>query len=73
MQRIYDEMASFFLHEPVFSEPNGASVRLTLENSAISCVLRRGDSIASDLGEDVVGTLGEYELAALQYVYGREG
>ena len=27
MQRIYDEMASFFLHEPVFSESNGASVR----------------------------------------------
>lgn len=71
VQRIYDEMASFFLREPTFSEPNGASVRLTLENSATSRVLRRGDSIASDLGEDVVGVLGEYERAALQYVYGR--
>lgn len=71
VQRIYDEMASFFLREPTFSEPNGVSVRLTLENSATSRVLRRSDSIASDLGEDVVGALGEYERAALQYVYGR--
>lgn len=71
VQRIYDEMAGFFLREPTFSEPNGASVRLTLENSATSRVLRRGDSIASDIGEDVLGALGEYELAALQYVYGR--
>ena len=71
VQRIYDEMASFFLREPTFSEPNGASVRLTLENSATSRVLRRGDSIASDLGDDALGVLGEYELAALQYVYGR--
>ncbi|MCH3956340.1 MAG: hypothetical protein LKE45_02995 [Olsenella sp.] len=71
VQRIYDEMASFFLREPTFSEPNGASVRLTLENSATSRVLRRGDTIASDIGEDVACALGEYELAALQYVYGR--
>ena len=71
VQRIYDEMASFFLREPTFSEPNGASVRLTLENSATSRVLRRGDSIASDIGEDALGALGEYELAALQYVYGK--
>lgn len=71
VQRIYDEMASFFLREPTFSEPNGASVRLTLENSATSRVLRRGDSIASDIDEDALGALGEYELAALQYVYGK--
>jgi ATP-dependent DNA helicase RecG len=54
-------MAGFFLKEPTFSEPNGSSVRLMLENSATSRVLRRGDSIAGDLGE--------YELAAVQYVY----
>lgn len=71
VQRIYDEMANFFLREPTFSEPNGVSVRLTLENSATSRVLRRSDSIANDLGEDTLGDLGEYELAALQYVYGK--
>lgn len=71
VKRIYDEMASFFLREPAFSEPSGVSVRLTLENSATSRVLRRGDSITSDFGEDVIDNLSEYELAALQYVYGR--
>ena len=71
VQRIYDEMASFFLKEPAYSEPNNASVLLTLENSATSRILRRGDSIAGDLGEDVLDDLGEYELAAVQYVYGK--
>lgn len=71
VKRIYDEMASFFLREPAFSEPSGVSVRLTLENSATSRVLRRGDSTTSDFGEDVIDNLSEYELAALQYVYGR--
>ena len=30
VQRIYDEMASFFLNDPIFEEPNDASVQLTL-------------------------------------------
>ena len=71
VQRIYDEMAEMLLREPTYSEPNGVSVRLVLENSITSRMLRRGDSMASDLGEDVYRSLDEYELAALQYVYGR--
>lgn len=30
VQRIYDEMASYFLKDPTYSEPNDASVRLTI-------------------------------------------
>ena len=30
VQRIYDEMAGFFLNDPIFEEPNDASVQLTL-------------------------------------------
>ena len=71
VQRIYDEMAEMLLREPTYSEPNGVSVRLVLENSITSRMLRRGDSMASDLGEDVYRSLDEYELSALQYVYGR--
>lgn len=71
VQRIYDEMADFFLREPTFSEPNGSSVQLTLENSATSRILRREDSIASDFGKETLNNLSEYELAALQYVYGK--
>ena len=71
VQRIYDEMADFFLRESTFSEPNGSSVQLTLENSATSRILRRKDSIASDFGKETLNNLSEYKLAALQYVYGK--
>lgn len=50
VQRIYDEMAEMLLREPTYAEPNGVSVRLVLENSITSRMLRRGDSMASDLG-----------------------
>ena len=66
VQRIYDEMASFFLNDPVFSEPNDASVQLTLENSITSRVLRQHDAMVGDMGQEVYGSLNEYELAAIQ-------
>ena len=71
VQRIYDEMADFFLNEPTFEEPNDASVQLTLENSITSRVLRRQDSLVSSIGNDVYDGLSEYELAAVQYVYAK--
>lgn len=46
-------------------------MQLTLENSATSRILRREDSIASDFGKETLNNLSEYELAALQYVYGK--
>ena len=70
VQRIYNEMASFFLNEPIH-EPNGMSVRLVLENSITSRVLRQADSIADGTGEGIYRSLNEYELAAVQYAYGR--
>lgn len=71
VQRIYDEMQSFFLHDPIFTEPNDASVMLTLENSITSRVMRRDDAIAGNVGQDVINELSEYELAALRYVYAK--
>ena len=69
VQRIYDEMESYFLHAPVFEEPNEDSVRLTLENSITSRVLRRQDALVFDIGREVYESLNEYEIAAVQYVY----
>ena len=71
VQRIYDEMASFFLNEPIFEEPNDASVQLTLENSITSRVLRREDALMDGIGQTAFEALNEYELAAMQYVYAR--
>ena len=71
VQRIYDEMASFFLNEPIFEEPNDASVQLTLENSITSRVLRREDALTDSIGQAAYEALNEYELAAMQYVFAR--
>ena len=71
VQRIYDEMQGFFLHGPIFSEPNDASVMLILENSITSRVMRRDDALAGDLGQEVLDGLNEYELAALKYIYAK--
>lgn len=71
VQRIYDEMASFFLKEPVYSEPNNASVLLTLENSATSRVLRQHDSLEASVEPDVLDGLSEYEIAAMQVAMSR--
>lgn len=71
VQRIYDEMQSFFLHDPIFAEPNDASVMLTLENSITSRVMRRDDALAGDVGQEVLDGLSEYELTALQYIYAK--
>lgn len=69
VNRIYDEMAAFFLHEPIFEEPNDASVMLTLENSASSRVLRRQDSLEGTIGAEAYAALNENEITALQCVY----
>ena len=71
VQRIYDEMQSFFLNDPIFTEPNDASVMLTLENSITSRAMRRDDALAGNIGQDVIDELSEYELAALQYIYAK--
>ena len=69
VQRIYDEMAQSLLHEPIYSEPNAASVLLTLENSITSRMLRQEDSLVASVGQEAYEGLSEYEIAALQYVY----
>lgn len=71
VQRIYDEMASFFLNEPVYSEPDDSSVLLTLENSATSRMLRTQDSLQAGLTPEIIDSLNENEFIAVQYVYSR--
>lgn len=65
------EMQEMFLNDPQFSEPGKSAVRMVLENSITSRVLRRGDAIVGAMGEDAYRELSEYERAAIQYVYGK--
>ena len=70
MQRIYDDMAASFLHEPIFEEPDGISMRLTRENGFTSRRLCRTDTLAEQLGQDALDRLNEHEIATVQYLCG---
>lgn len=66
VQRIYDEMAASFLHEPIFEEPDGISMRLARESSITSRRLCQTDTLAEQLGQDALDGLNEYEIATVQ-------
>lgn len=72
VKRIYDEMQMFFLNMPIYSEPNGNSVLLVLENSITSRQLRNDDKIVSLMGADIMQSLNEYELKIIQYLMANE-
>lgn len=71
VKRIYSEMQASFLNDPVFSEPGNSAVKMVLENSITSRVLRRGDAVVEGVGKDAYRELNEYERSAIQYVYGK--
>lgn len=64
VKRIYDEMELSYLKFPTYSEPNGNSVLLVLENSITSRQLRTDDKISSLIKDN----LNEYELKIVQYL-----
>jgi ATP-dependent DNA helicase RecG len=47
VKRIYTDMQSFFLDPPIFSEPNGNTVKLILKNNIATRSIRRIDSQSS--------------------------
>lgn len=69
VQRIYTDMQRMFLNEPIYSEPDGAKVQLTLENSITSRVLRNQDSLESRISKEILSSLTDYEIAAVQLAY----
>ena len=71
IKRIYSEMQSMLLNDPEFSEPGNSAVRMVLENSITSRVLRRSDAVVDSIGGNVYRDLNEYEKAAIQWVYSK--
>lgn len=69
VNRIYDEMQQSFLNVPVYSEPNGDSVLLVLENSITSRHLRAEERMQNTFNVETWENLSEYEKKILQYVY----
>lgn len=68
VKRIYDEMQMFFLKKPTYSEPNGNSVLLVLENSITSRQLRTDDKLSSMFSQEILESLNEYETTIIQYL-----
>lgn len=71
VKRIYSEMQSFFLNDPVYTEPNSHAVLLTLDNSITSRHLRASDRLSQEMFEGVWADLSENEKHILHYVYAR--
>lgn len=71
VQRIFTEMETALLHDPIYSEPNGQYVKLTLENSSTSRILRSQDTLHNQIGKEILASLNEYEIAAVRLAYSK--
>lgn len=68
VRRIYDEMQSFFLHDPIYTEP-GYAVLLTLENSIASRHLHSVEKMETMISPHVLEALNKTEFDILRLVY----
>lgn len=66
VKRIYSEMQSLFLRDPVFSEP-GHQVLLKLENNILNRHIRINESLRMKITPEVFSELNEDERTILQY------
>lgn len=67
VKRIYEDMADFFLDEPVYSEPE-QSVKLVLKNNIVMRTMRREDRAEESVGEDIWDNLDELAKSILAYM-----
>lgn len=65
--RIYHDMETFFLDDPVYSEP-GESVKLTLYNNIVMRTLRQKGHAIESVGSDVWKKLDAIERALLTFL-----
>lgn len=72
VNRIYDEMESFFLKDPIYSEPEGNSVLLVLENNIISRSLRSTDRLDDYIIKNYGSDLSNIELRIIVHLYNED-
>ena len=70
VKRIYRDMESFFLEDPVFTEPE-QSVKLTLKNNIIVRSMRQADRAAEDIRNDVWNEIDDLEKKIISFISGR--
>lgn len=69
VKRIYTEMQNSLLNDPVYTEPGGAKVQLTLENNIVARTVRRSEALEDRLSAEAIASLGDYELAAVRLAF----
>lgn len=72
VKRIYEEMENYFLRAPEYSEPNGNSVLLKLENNYVMRQIRNSEHMGNLFKDDIWDKLNEDEKTIIYIVY-REG
>ena len=70
VKRIYSDMESFFLDDPVYTEPEQA-VRLVLKNNIVIRTLRQKTHAADNVGIEVWEQLDRIEQSILTYILNR--
>ncbi|QIW14956.1 ATP-dependent DNA helicase RecG [Pasteurellaceae bacterium RH1A] len=68
VKRIYSEMESFFLNEPIYMATND-SVALTLENNILNRSLRINDNIEALISSELFKALDHYDKKIAHYLY----
>ena len=69
VKRIYTEMQDSLLNDPVYTEPGGTKVQLTLENNIVARTVRRSEALEDRLSAEAIASLGDYELAAVRLAF----
>lgn len=70
VKRIYDEMQKYFLHEPIYSEPNNRAVLLTLQNSITSRHIRAVDKLSERFSSSW-DSFTSMERQTIQFLYAK--
>ena len=70
VKRIYRDMESFFLDDPIYTEPEQA-VKLTLKNNIVMRSMRQADRAAAEIGNDVWNEIDDLEKSIITFISGR--
>ncbi|ASV96634.1 ATP-dependent DNA helicase RecG [Enterococcus durans] len=67
--RIFEEMKEYFLDAPIYEEPHGSAVQLTLKNNIIARKDRETGRVSEIVSAEIFDGLNELEESVVRYLY----
>ncbi|MGL9746207.1 ATP-binding protein [Enterococcus sp. DIV0170] len=67
--RIFQEMSEYFLDDPIYEEPNGSAVQLTLKNNILARKDRETGRVNEIVSAEIFEGLSELEETIVRYLY----